>query len=174
MRMPLCVCEHRGVGVTHITFLGSPPLSWLELGRRWSVAMWGNGTKINCVCLLLRNASAGALKSAAACDQWSMLCFARSFSKEPFINPASLWEYISHSTAGPVNSCLIKLEMHLWYVISLIEAAGGRSRDACLVAAELTGASSLLETATIHSQSFQPRWFISSHELKRKQSSNHL
>lgn len=37
MRMPVCVYVHKGVGVTHATFLGSPPLNWLEweVNHQW-------------------------------------------------------------------------------------------------------------------------------------------
>lgn len=97
-----------------------------EMESQLSMAMWGNGTKINCVGLqLTQSIRCNWQRPRVACDQWSMLYFVGSFSNEPFNNPGSLWECISHTTAGAVNICLIKLEMHLWFVISLIEAAYG-------------------------------------------------
>lgn len=104
------------------------------MGRsQLSVAMWGNGTKINCVCVqLTQSIRSSCGRPSAARDQWSMLYFAGSFSIEPFNNPVGLWESISHTTAGAVNSCLIKLETHLWFVISLIEATYGQGKAAWL------------------------------------------
>lgn len=111
----------------------------------------------------------------------AFLYFSGQFSCQPFDNPVNHWDRISHASVGAVNLCLMKSEMYLWLIISLIaggEGVYGHFRENLLDCDWVDRCKnfSLLESAPFHSEWFppQPTAFISSKEPKVKQEPKHF
>lgn len=162
---------NRGVGVNHVALFSEFKglLSSKGIGSQWSLAAWGNGSKINCVCLTLSPKLSGLTPEDHACKgaAWSMwgdtlavLCV--PFASQLFDKPVNHWESIPHSNLAALNLPLIKLEMYFWLPISLIvlgEGLYGCFRENlqgcdCVDRCKIF---SLLESAPFHSEWFPSR-----------------